>query len=134
MGMYATEIADFVYITSDNPRTENPRNIIEDIKKSIMKNNYEVIIDRKEAVIKAISEHEDSITILAGKGNEPVTYSSTFETVIDCNHCGKEIKYKLENPIPQIIQGSDLELLKYASQELNIPMVKNNLLSSFVNS
>lgn len=134
MGKCATESADFVYITSDNPRTENSSNIIENIKKGIIKNNYEVILDRKEAVIKAVKDNENAVIVLAGKGSEQVTNTSTFETTINCNHCGNDIKYKLDNPLTKIIKGSDLDLLKYASKELNIPIVENNFISSFVNS
>lgn len=71
MGRIATELSDSVIITNDNPRNENPETIIEDIKKGIIKNNYEIILDREEAIKKAIMERDDSaIVLIAGKGHE----------------------------------------------------------------
>lgn len=71
MGKIATELADYVLITSDNPRWENPRKIIADIKKGINKNNYKVIIDREQAIHHAVEIAKAGDTILiAGKGHE----------------------------------------------------------------
>lgn len=71
MGKIATELSDKVIITSDNPRTENPLDIINDIKKGIAKNNYEVNESREEAIKKAIIDSEESaIILIAGKGHE----------------------------------------------------------------
>ena len=73
MGKIGTDIADFSIITSDNPRTEEPGKIIEDIVKGIEpgKNNYEIIENRPAAIRHAmdIAEKND-IIILAGKGHE----------------------------------------------------------------
>ena len=73
MGKIGTDIADYSIITSDNPRTENPGKIIEDIVKGIDqgKNNYEIIENRPAAIRHAmdIAEKND-IIILAGKGHE----------------------------------------------------------------
>ena len=71
MGRIATELSDSVVITNDNPRNENPETIIADIVKGISKNNYEIILDREEAIKKAIMESDDSaIILIAGKGHE----------------------------------------------------------------
>ncbi len=71
MGKIATELSDQVFITSDNPRTENPFSIIEDIKKGITKNNYSVIENREEAIKQAIlTSPEKSVILIAGKGHE----------------------------------------------------------------
>ena len=71
MGKVASELSDKVFVTSDNPRTENPYEIIEDIKKGISKSNYEVEENREEAIKKAILSSEDNTVILiAGKGHE----------------------------------------------------------------
>jgi len=73
MGKIGTDIADWAIITSDNPRTEDPNKIIEDIVKGIDadKNNYEIIENRPAAIRHAmdIAEKND-IIILAGKGHE----------------------------------------------------------------
>ncbi len=73
MGKIATELSDIVVVTSDNPRTENPEEIIKDILEGIEAQNKKVITitDRSEAIKKAISiaEKDDAI-LLAGKGHE----------------------------------------------------------------
>jgi len=71
MGNIATSISDLAIITSDNPRSEEPIKIIEDIISGIEKNNYIVKEDRKEAINYAIdlAEPEDVI-VIAGKGHE----------------------------------------------------------------
>ena len=65
--------SDLSVITSDNPRFENPLDIIEDIKTGINKTNgkYVVIPDRKEAIKYCIENACDGdIIVLAGKGHE----------------------------------------------------------------
>ena len=74
MGEISGKIADYTIITSDNPRTEKPENIVEDIEKGVSKTKgkYEVIIDRKEAIKKAIEmANKRDLIVLAGKGHEP---------------------------------------------------------------
>ena len=71
MGKVASELSDKVIITSDNPRTENPFEIIEDIKKGIVKSSYIVEENREEAIKKAISSsNDDAVILIAGKGHE----------------------------------------------------------------
>jgi len=71
MGKIASELSDFVVITSDNPRFENPLTIIEDIKAGIAKDNFKVVENREEAIVYAIKNSEDNAVILvAGKGHE----------------------------------------------------------------
>ena len=72
MGKIATENADFVIITSDNPRSENPNLIINDILSEIVDmDNFAVIPDRKKAIEYAIATARDGdIILLAGKGHE----------------------------------------------------------------
>ena len=71
MGNIASELSDYVIFTNDNPRTENPHKIMDDIIAGVKKDNYEIIFDRKEAIDKAINmlEKEDILLIL-GKGHE----------------------------------------------------------------
>lgn len=71
MGNIATKLSDYVIFTNDNPRTEDPRKIMEDIIKDNHSTNYEVIYDRKNAIIKGIDmmENEDILLVL-GKGHE----------------------------------------------------------------
>ena len=73
MGNIAVTLADFAIITSDNPRTEEPSAIIEDILAGVKapKNKYKVIEDRAKAIAYAIDNHQSGDTIiLAGKGHE----------------------------------------------------------------
>jgi len=71
MGKVACELSNRVIVTSDNPRTENPFEIIEDIKKGISKNNFEVEENREEAIKKAIlGSDENAVILIAGKGHE----------------------------------------------------------------
>jgi len=64
-------LSDKVFVTSDNPRTENPYEIIEDIKKGISKNNFEVEENREVAIKKAIkNSNDDAVILIAGKGHE----------------------------------------------------------------
>ena len=71
MGAVVSQHADFSIVTSDNPRKEDPLAIIEDIKPGMTRGNYEVIVDRKEAIFKAIAMAEPrDIILIAGKGHE----------------------------------------------------------------
>ncbi len=71
IGKIATELSDYVYITSDNPRSEDPEAIIDDIVKGIDKSNYEVIISRFHAIKKSITNRKSNdIILIAGKGHE----------------------------------------------------------------
>jgi UDP-N-acetylmuramoyl-L-alanyl-D-glutamate--2,6-diaminopimelate ligase len=71
MGRVVSELADYAIITSDNPRSENPAAIIEDIKRGIKKDNYCVVIDRREAIRKSFScANRGDILLVAGKGHE----------------------------------------------------------------
>lgn len=73
MGEVSGRLADLTVITSDNPRFEEPQDIIEDIKTGICKTDgvYVEICDRKEAIAYVISHAEEGdIIVLAGKGHE----------------------------------------------------------------
>ena len=71
MGGIATKLSDYTILTSDNPRTEDPAKIMEDILKGVKSTNYEVELDRKTAIKKGIEmlKPEDILLIL-GKGHE----------------------------------------------------------------
>ena len=74
MGEISGKIADYTIITSDNPRTEDPDKIVEQIEKGISKTKgkYESIVDRTKAIEKAIKmANKNDIIVLAGKGHEP---------------------------------------------------------------
>ncbi|GAA0075919.1 UDP-N-acetylmuramoyl-L-alanyl-D-glutamate--2,6-diaminopimelate ligase [Clostridium sp. CTA-5] len=71
MGKIGTGIADISIITSDNPRSEEPMQIIKDIEAGIDRDNYIVIENRKEAIKRAIEmAKENDVIVIAGKGHE----------------------------------------------------------------
>ena len=71
MGKIATQLSDYVFFTSDNPRNENEDNILSDIVKGAVRKNYQVISDRKKAIESAyLNYKKDSIILVAGKGHE----------------------------------------------------------------
>ncbi len=72
MGRAAASIAKKVYITSDNPRSEDPAAIIEEIARGIEeKEKVEKIVDRREAIAKALEDLEPGEALLVlGKGDE----------------------------------------------------------------
>ena len=73
MGRIGTELSDFAIITSDNPRTEDPDEIIREILAGVQvkKSRYTAITDREKAIEYAIVNHRPGdIIVLAGKGHE----------------------------------------------------------------
>jgi UDP-N-acetylmuramoyl-L-alanyl-D-glutamate--2,6-diaminopimelate ligase len=71
MGKIGSELSDMSVITSDNPRTEEPLKIINDIVKGIEKCNYEIIENRRAAIKRAIEiASEGDVIVIAGKGHE----------------------------------------------------------------
>jgi UDP-N-acetylmuramoyl-L-alanyl-D-glutamate--2,6-diaminopimelate ligase len=71
MGRIAAQYSRKAIITSDNPRFEEPLEIIKEIKEGITSDNYEVIENREEAIKKAIeTSEENAVILIAGKGHE----------------------------------------------------------------
>ena len=72
MGKVASENADFVILTNDNPRCEEEKKILEDIKKGLIHSNYLVIPDRRDAIKKGIelAKKENATLLVLGKGDE----------------------------------------------------------------
>lgn len=89
MGYIASKYSNYVIFTNDNPRYENEKDIMNDILKKAKK-NYEVIYDRKSAIIKAISLlKNNNILLILGKGHEEYQiingekiFFSDYDTVI----------------------------------------------------
>jgi UDP-N-acetylmuramoyl-L-alanyl-D-glutamate--2,6-diaminopimelate ligase len=71
MGEIVDRNADYAIITSDNPRKEDPGAIIDEIEKGVHSSRYEKVIDRTEAISRAISLAQPrDIVLIAGKGHE----------------------------------------------------------------
>ena len=96
MGQIAMENADFVIITSDNPRNEKPNLIINDIMLGIVeKSNFAIIPDRKKAIEYAIATAEEGdIILLAGKGHENYEINSLGKFHFDEREILQEMYHK----------------------------------------
>lgn len=82
MGQLAEDLADRVILTSDNPRSEDPEAIIQEILSGMKKDNHTVKTDRQEAIRHAImNATEGEVIIIAGKGHE--TYQITGDVTVD---------------------------------------------------
>lgn len=87
MAQACEQYADFCVVTSDNPRSEDPEAIIDEIIKGFSKSTiYQVEIDRKAAIQKAVEMIElDDILLIAGKGHE--TYQVFAHKTIEFDDC-----------------------------------------------
>ncbi len=84
MGKVACQLADISIVTSDNPRSEDPQSIINEIVQGFDKSNYETIVDRKQAIGKALKiARKGDVVIIAGKGHE--TYQIFKDSTIKFN-------------------------------------------------
>lgn len=71
MGNIAVLNSDYVVFTSDNPRTEDPEMIMKDILAGVDTDNYEVELDRRKAIVKALDMmQKDDVVLILGKGHE----------------------------------------------------------------
>ena len=71
MAKMGEQYADFTILTSDNPRTEDPRSIITDMEQGLTTDRYTVEVDRAKAIRHAIKlAKKDDIILIAGKGHE----------------------------------------------------------------
>ena len=93
MGSIAEEFSDQLFITSDNPRSEEPQKIVNDILMGIKKREKITIeIDRFKAINESIKfANKEDIVLIAGKGHED--YQIHKDKVI--NFDDREIAYKL---------------------------------------
>jgi UDP-N-acetylmuramoyl-L-alanyl-D-glutamate--2,6-diaminopimelate ligase len=81
MGEIAARLADRVVVTSDNPRSEDPQRIIDEIVQGIAGGDTLAIRDRREAIARTIEEAgEDDVIVIAGKGHE--TYQVVGDQVV----------------------------------------------------
>lgn len=95
MGQIAVEKGDYVVVTTDNPRAEDPQIIIDEIltgiKSSKYKTPYTVKVEREDAIYEAINDaQKDDVVVIIGKGHE--TYQVFADKTIDFND--KEVAKK----------------------------------------
>ena len=70
MAKISEKYSDDIYITNDNPRNESEDEIINNICLGFTKNKYSIIKNRRNAIIQALSNFENSIILILGKGIE----------------------------------------------------------------
>lgn len=99
MGEVSGRVATNTIVTSDNPRTEDPEEIIKEIEVGIKKTTgqYTCIVDRKEAIKEAIKMAcKNDIIVLAGKGHEPYQEVNHVKSPFDERIIVKEVIEELE--------------------------------------
>ena len=91
MGRTAAVGSDWVIFTSDNPRDEDPDEIIRDITSGLSESNFEIITDREHAIKKAVSlAKKNDLVILAGKGHEDYQIIKGKKTHFDDHEIAKK--------------------------------------------
>jgi UDP-N-acetylmuramoyl-L-alanyl-D-glutamate--2,6-diaminopimelate ligase len=84
MGAIAETRADHAIVTSDNPRTEDPERILDDIEAGMRRTNHERIEDRRSAIARAlVLAAPDDMVLLAGKGHETYQVRGTVSHPFD---------------------------------------------------
>ena len=84
MGAIAAKFSDVVIVTSDNPRTENPEKILDEIEVGIGNKNHERIADRRAAIFRAIElAGAGDIVLILGKGHEDYQILNTGKIHFD---------------------------------------------------
>lgn len=92
MGEIAERLADVAIVTSDNPRTENPESIIDEIEGGMHAGKHERITDRRDAIERAVALAADTdIVVLAGKGHETYQIRGTESFPFDERQIVQEI-------------------------------------------
>lgn len=92
MGGIAEQLADVTIVTSDNPRTEDPERILDDIEAGMTRRDHRRIVDRREAIAEALriaSAHD--VVVLAGKGHETYQIRGTTSYPFDERTIVKEL-------------------------------------------
>ncbi|MEX2178697.1 MAG: UDP-N-acetylmuramoyl-L-alanyl-D-glutamate--2,6-diaminopimelate ligase [Gemmatimonadaceae bacterium] len=84
MGGIAERLADLAIVTSDNPRTEDPEAILDDIEAGMTAGRHERIEDRRDAIARALAlAGSDDVVLLAGKGHETYQLRGTERLPFD---------------------------------------------------
>ena len=88
MATIAEKYSSYVYITNDNPRTENEDSIIEDIESGLSEDKYTIMKDRSDAINYVLKNEKNKIVVILGKGRDDYQimgnkkiYYSDFESI-----------------------------------------------------
>jgi UDP-N-acetylmuramoyl-L-alanyl-D-glutamate--2,6-diaminopimelate ligase len=102
MGAMAARLSDLAIVTSDNPRSEPPEDIVEDILRGMPKGRgapVEVIPDRKEAILRALERaRKGDAVVIAGKGHEPTQVIRDRVLPFDDRRVARELLGALRSP------------------------------------
>jgi UDP-N-acetylmuramoyl-L-alanyl-D-glutamate--2,6-diaminopimelate ligase len=105
MGAAADQNADYSIITSDNPRKEDPARIIRDIETGFRSKRFESILDRREAITRAIQLAQPrDIVLIAGKGHEK--YQEFADRTIPFDDIEVAARALEENPVEMKSHGT----------------------------
>jgi UDP-N-acetylmuramoyl-L-alanyl-D-glutamate--2,6-diaminopimelate ligase len=92
MGAAAEEGADIANVTSDNPRTEDPEQILDDIEKGMTPGTHERIESRRQAIARALKlSQSGDVVLLAGKGHETYQIRGTTKAPFDEKQIVREL-------------------------------------------
>ena len=117
MGKIASKYAHKIFLTDDNPRSESPQRIRNEIKKGIKNRNIQEVSDRKKAILKCINNlATGDIAIIAGKGHEKIQ-----------EYIGKKKYFSDRKEILKSINKKNKLLFK--NLKLNIIQEQTNVLS-----
>jgi UDP-N-acetylmuramoyl-L-alanyl-D-glutamate--2,6-diaminopimelate ligase len=105
MGAAADQNADYSIITSDNPRKEDPAQIIRDIEAGFRSKRFESVLDRREAITRAIRLAQPrDIVLIAGKGHEK--YQEFADRTIPFDDIEVAARALEENPVEMKSHGT----------------------------
>lgn len=97
MGKISSTLSDYTIITTDNPRNEDPEKIIQEIEAGIENKRYEIIVDRIEAITKALNyAKKGDLVLIAGKGHE------TYQIFKD-----KKIPFDDREVVEKVLNGTN---------------------------
>lgn len=103
MGEASAKLSDWVIATSDNPRSENPVMILNDIRVGLDRvgKNYELIVDRREAIFRAVTQAKPGdVVVIAGKGHETYQILPTGKIHFDDREIAREALAERKNLRP----------------------------------
>ena len=102
MGAVASRLSDVVILTSDNPRSEPPEAILEEIRRGIPQSrsaDVHAIVDRREAIAKALEMgREGAVVVIAGKGHESYQQIRDRAVPFDDRQVARDILHRLAAP------------------------------------
>lgn len=97
MGAVAERLADVVVLTSDNPRTEDPERILDDIEAGMTQRRHERVADRRRAIQRALElAGPDDVVLLAGKGHETYQVRGTTSYPFDEREIVTELAVRID--------------------------------------